>query len=179
MFPKIVTLAGFGLLLSPLTVLATGNAFNFDCDTPAGRFSQVEMPVGVGGVVVTGELQLNEARSDPRWVPTAFVMLHNGEPESGVGFRAAVLRESADKITLHAQNLEIDDLSAFGSVPWATKTIPFKLELSKSGQMIVSAGSETIEVEDSLKLASTLSLGCSTGDFSFREIRISSQTPEM
>ena len=162
-----------------LCALAAGAAtadertYSFDCDTMPGHYSQWTATTTASALVVTGTIQLNEIRVDKKWSVVANVNLRGGEDgKTTYGFRAY----DVDRLqkSLHLELLKPGGHLDFGddSMKPGKKPIPFRLELTANGALSVDVGGAKQSTELGNFRAKKLVIGCSTGDFSFGNIRI-------
>jgi|SRR5580692_2531265 hypothetical protein len=71
--PKFILLFSI-LLLSACAVTPRGSeSYYFDCDTPAGDFSEWNRTIAGTSFRITGSIELRSPRDDTRWQPTGSV----------------------------------------------------------------------------------------------------------
>jgi hypothetical protein len=169
-------LLGILLLLGSGAAESYDEAYQFDCDAPQGRYSQVQIPLGEGAAGIDGILVVNETREDKRYIPTAAIVIGREDHESSVGIIAAVFREFGEKLTLHAQGSTPEDRAEFGSLDWEGKELPFRLEWASEGRMKVKVGIKSGGVDFQRQTGAKLFVSCSTGDFSFKNVRVLSRS---
>jgi hypothetical protein len=170
----------FGLALIATCALVHGSAradertYSFDCDTPPGHFSSWTMSTNAVALVVSGTIQLNEIRVDKKkWSVVANVFLRGGEDgKTTYGFRAYDV--DRQQKSLHLELLKPGGHLDFGSdsMKPGKKPFPFRLELTASGALSVDVSGAKQTAELGHFKAKKIYFGCSTGDFSFENIRI-------
>jgi len=148
-------------------------AHSFDCDSPPGRVSRVLIPLPDGDVEVSGEIVINEIRGDDRWAPGANIFLHRIGEDADVGVRLAFLSGGSKEFTLQVQDAGSQSASPVGKGVWANEAIPFKVSLSVDGELTVQFGRGAVTQRKIPHRPAFLSLACTTGDFSFREVYLS------
>lgn len=159
------------------TAHADERTFKFDCDTPGGHYSSWTATTQASALVITGTLQVNEMRFEKRWSAVANVFIRGGaDGKTTYGFRAY----DADKLqkNLHLELLKPGGHEDFGSdsMKPGKKAVPFRLELTASGSLSVDVGGAKRSTELGAFIPKKVDLGCSTGDFTFADIRIE-ETP--
>jgi hypothetical protein len=148
----------------------------FDCDTPE-RFSEWSSTVPAGQVQLQGVLSINDLRVGSTWTSSANMVIGNAGNKVQVGLRLAVFGEHPDILQVMLSTGDPEKLIKLGVLPWRGKKLPFKVRLTREGQLLVELSA--ISTSQQLRGFSPggVSLACSSGDFSFKEIRISSPAP--
>jgi len=152
---------------------ADERTYSFNCDAPPGHFSSWTMSTHATALVVSGTIELNEIRVGKKWSVVADVFLRGGDDgKTTYGFRAYDV--DRQQKSLHLELLKPGGHLDFGSdsMKPGKKPFPFRLELTASGALSVDVGGAKQAVELGNFKAKKVYFGCSTGDFSFEDIRI-------
>jgi hypothetical protein len=121
-------------------------------------------------------VELIEPRHDPRWEPVANVFIGGKDGTSAVGLRAYLDWQSPDVLQFIVMEPGAPpSRQAVLSVPWHGSVTPFTVVLSGSGELKLSAASAEQTVQLSKFDARSVQLGCSTGQFKFRQVVIDEQ----
>lgn len=152
---------------------ADDRTYAFECDTQGGHYSKWTMTTEASALVITGTLRLNDMVADKKWSTVATVFLRGGaDGKTTYGFHAY----DVDRLqkSLHLELLKPGGHEDFGddSMKAGKKPVPFRLELTASGTLRASVGGAEKSTELGPFKPKKIELGCSTGDFSFADIRI-------
>ena len=169
--PPVFLLAVCALL--PSAAQADGRAYAFACDTPAGHFSSWSVTTQAPALVITGTLRLNEMIPDKKWSTVATVFIRGGaDGKSVYGFHAYDV--DRQQKTLQLELLKPGGHEDFGddSMKKGQKPVKFRLELTATGTLRANVGGAEKSAELGAFTPTKIELGCSTGDFSFADVRI-------
>jgi hypothetical protein len=124
-------------------------------------------------LVITGTLRLNEMVTDKKWSTAMNVFIRGGaDGKTAYGFRAY----DVDRLqkSLHLELLKPGGHEDFGndSLKTGQKPVPFRLELTASGALSANVGGAEKSTQLGAFAPKKIEIGCSTGDFSFADIRI-------
>lgn len=159
-------------------------AHYFDCDVPAGHFSEWSESLPSKPARVSGTLQMIEARKDPNWLPGANVVLEGEDNSAGGGFKMVLVNSvlpspngppvDPDKafLAVFRQDGERHTELTLGKIPWAGRTINFDLRWSRNGELSVTADGKTLTIPIAGLAPHKLALTCSTGEFRFEHVVI-------
>lgn len=164
-----LVLAMSGVMSSASTSAA---GLQFECDTPAGRYSTVEIPIATFGVEVKGELLVNAVRPSTDWAPEANVLIHSGQLDRAVGLRAFLYKGEESRLSLNMQGQDRDTYKEIDLQNWEGRVFQFKLTFTKNGHTILESGEGRAEMITDFSEVSALTLLCSSGDFSFRNVTV-------
>lgn len=182
-----VIIAGIALSITPAAGHAETQGITYDCDTAAGHFSELALPLPSGNVTVSGKLKVNQIAKDPEWAPTVRLALaasaQPGRPPSDLaGFQLMALPagklglKSKDKNAV-AQFLQWDERRGGQAVehePFGlTDGSPvYDFSLRFDGQSVLGTiGGQ----EQRIAFAASnpvVRIICSTGDFLITDLRI-------
>ena len=152
---------------------ADDRTFDFDCDAPEGHFTSWSASTTAAALTITGDLRIHELRLDKKWYALFSVMIYGGaDGKTKFGFRAYDIDQTQKK--LHLDLLKPGGHIDFGNdaLKPGKKSVPFKLELSATGTLSVDVGGAQQSAELGVFKPRSVDFGCSTGDFSFDDIRI-------
>ena len=166
---------GWLAVAAPLICAATDNPrHTFECDTPAGHFSQWTRSVSNGAIEISGKVVLNEVREDKKWTTVANVLLRHGKDRAGrFGIRFYTDKETSN--LLYIELLKIGGRAPIGtgSTRHSKKPISFTLRLDTTGLLTAAvAGSEASTQLADFK-PDSFEINCSTGDFEFTDVTVS------
>jgi hypothetical protein len=152
--------------------LADDRTYTYECDAPQGHHSSWTATTKAGTITITGSLRINEVRLDKKYVGVVYVYVKGGDDgKTSYGFRGY---DADDNQTLFFKLMKPGGHEDIGRKPLkaASKRIPFRLELTTSGTLLARVGEDERSVELGAFVPKSISLGCSTGDFSFSDLRI-------
>jgi hypothetical protein len=145
----------------------------FDCDVPAGKFSEWDQTILSKGAHLSGTIQMMEARKDPKWIPAASVFLVDGENLSAVGFQVVLYKSDSINVSLSMLGLGGESgRFTLATRPWEGKLIPFTLDLSDQGNLTLHLDGASRTVSVNPFRLKKVKLSCSTGQFKFRDVQI-------
>jgi hypothetical protein len=152
---------------------ADDRTYSFECDTQGGHYSKFSMTTQAPALVITGTLKLNEMVTDKKRSTSMNVLIRGGaDGKTRYGF----LAYDVDRLqkSLHLELLKPGGHEDFGtdSLKPGKKAVPFRLELTASGTLSASVGDAAKSTELGAFAPKQIEIGCSTGDFSFADIRI-------
>jgi hypothetical protein len=163
--------------MSLASALASTPAFAgplaWDCDTPAGRFSQIEAKA-TGAAIITGEFKGVEGRRDKRWAPTVFLQMKTGDGALILGLSFVVHPGHVESMTVQVVRTESGErkTATLGEVPFG-EAIPFRVLFDGAGEVEISAGALKARTRVAATPATSLSASCSTGQFTFSNLTFS------
>lgn len=148
------------------------DTYYFDCDTPEGRFSQSSLPSTTQGLTVSGNLTVVLTRDDPKWIPSARVILVGDDNKPVMGLLFDVDKQSPNSLRVTVGSPGATP-RAIGTTPWQQKIIPFAVRLSPSGELGVSvAGGPSQSLRLDGFSVRKVAFVCSTGQFKFSDVRV-------
>lgn len=176
------------LALAPTMAHAQTQGIVYDCDTAAGHFSELALPVPTGAVTVSGKLKLHQIAKDPKWAPVmrlsfAASSQPGQSPTEFAGFQLTALPASKVGVKSKDKNAVVQFLQwderrggqdqehdIFG----LTDSAPvYDFSLTFDGQSVTgSIGGR----EQRMTLAvpnPVVRIICSTGDFLITDLKIS------
>ena len=158
---------------APSAVLASSpDTYYFDCDTPEGRFSQSSFPSTARELAVSGNLTVVLTRDDPKWIPSARVILVGEDNKLVAALLFDVDKQAPDSLRVSVGAPRTTP-RALGVTTWREhKIIQFAVRLSPAGEFGVSVAGgpvQSLKLDDSS--ARRISFVCSTGQFKFSDVR--------
>lgn len=164
-------LAAFALAAGS-AALADERVFTYECDAPPGHHSSWTATTKATAIIITGSLRINEVRLDKKSTGVVYVYFKGGvDGKTNHGFRGY---DADDNQSLFFKITKPGGHEDIGRKPVKTgnKRIPFRLELTTSGTLRAKVGDDEASVELGAFAPKSIGLGCSTGDFSFGDLRI-------
>lgn len=182
-------MAGFSRAAAAAMAIALGGAavvappayaegFSFDCDTPADHYSRIEQPVKGTRFHFSGTMASDSLRSGD------FAALVQGEVmalDGKSGVRTRLVKSSKEKNTLlmvvfTAMDGKINEYT-IGKVK-AGSPVGFAFSVADSGNLAVKFGEFAGELPLKLVDGAKLAVSCSTGDFTFTDVRMEERAQE-
>ena len=154
------------------TAHADDRAYTYECDAPEGHHSSWTATTQAHTITITGSLRINEVRLHKKFVGVVYVYVKGGDDgKTSFGFRGY---DADDNQSLFFKLMKPGGHEDLGRKPVkaGSKRIPFRLELTTSGSLRAKVGEDERSVELGAFAPKSISLGCSTGDFSFSDVRI-------
>jgi hypothetical protein len=147
--------------------------FQFDCDVPPAKFSEWNATLSPGLTRISGRVELIESRSHERWNPTASVLLVRGDEY--VGLQLHVVRAAPEVVQVSVYRpKEKGGRTLLMTVPWRAHPVAFTLTHEASGEFLLNVEGKEAALGVTDFRPDKLSLGCSTGEFKFIDIAVTS-----
>ncbi len=146
----------------------------FDCDAETGSASTWTTGINSPDLRVRGTIEFNHLHYQFKWAPVTSVLLSSGS-NTQTGFQF-LLRRHKPLDLLQVSIVNPDDPTAQTVIltyPWKGKPLPFTLALSRSGDVNVTVGDESVSLKVNSLRPDRLSLSCSAADVVFSNIVIS------
>ncbi len=155
--------AAAGLLASPLAAVP----IDYDCDTPGGSYSKLDLVQPGPDYRVTGRISAVKWRTHGRWYPTAVVALISASEREAVSVRIERPGESGV--------LLVESLIGGKSNKVAVGSLRLKEEVAfelsvHGGKAMVQVGGKSFPLEAEISPGAKLLISCSTGQFLFKAL---------
>jgi hypothetical protein len=144
-------------------------SYDFDCDVPAGHFSEWSGSLPSHITRISGSIALNRQEQDPRWLPVANVFLLGDSPGARVGLQLTAQRDKPTELVISVRDTA-GQRSVIGSTSTEGGPVSFLLSLSKRGVLTLAAGGATQDLELGDFKITKLALSCSTGEFMYKSV---------
>lgn len=156
--------------LIALAAPANAAPFSYDCDTGAGRFSELKQVQSGPDYRLSGRISANELATHKRWAPGANITVESADKKTRASLRilAPMQRAPLDvvlQITRDGQSEE----KALGQVG-LSQDLAFILTVA-GGQVRAEIGSMRSEAPIAIGSGASVSVVCSTGNFHFDDLR--------
>jgi hypothetical protein len=146
---------------------------SFDCDTPAGKYSEVNAATSAANARVTGFMQVLTLNTSTTWPPDAGVIFAGPDKLPRVGLETFVLPDKPAVLQIAIRGAGgAADHTVFASVPISDLKIPFTLLLSNSGQLALSVGDSATSLSVGPIDITRVNLYCSSARIHFSEVRL-------
>jgi hypothetical protein len=146
---------------------------SFDCDTAAGRYSEVNATTSAANVRVTGFMQVLSLNTASAWPPDAGVIFAGPSKLPRVGLETFVLPDKPAVLQIAIRGAGgAADHTIFASVPVSDLKTPFTLRLSSSGQLALSVGDATTTLSVGPIDLTRMNLYCSSAHIHFSEVQL-------
>jgi hypothetical protein len=147
--------------------------FQFDCDVPAGRASDWSGTVPPGLSKISGRVELIEPRRNEKWLPVASVWLERGDER--VGLQVHLAPSTPEVVQVSVVKPEDDGgRTLLTTAPWRAHAIAFTLTYEASGEIRLAIEGKEASLGVTDFRADKLSLGCSSGQFKFVDVAVTS-----
>jgi len=147
-------------------------AVTFDCDTPAGHYSQWKVDRTAQPVRIGGTVRALELRKEDAWVPGAHVYLYGNDGSIVVGITLSGNdRSTATLSAIVRSRKEEPKTVTLGSIPWSN-SVTFDLRFDGTRTIAITAGglAHVLELPDFRP--SAVSLRCTSGSFLFEKVSV-------
>jgi hypothetical protein len=148
---------------------------SFDCDTGAGRYSELNSAFSGTNAWITGFMQVLTLRTGSAWPPDAGVVFAGTSKLPRVGLETFVLADKPAILQIAVRGAGgAADHTVFASVPISDSQIRFTLRLGSSGQLSLSVGDAATSLSvGSIEITRT-NLYCSSAHVRFSEVQMGS-----
>jgi hypothetical protein len=151
-------------------------ASSFDCDTTAGRYTEVNAGTSAVNARVTGFMQVLTLNAAAAWPPDAGVIFAGPNKLPRVGLETFVLPDKPAVLQIAVRGAGgAGDHTVFASVPISDVKIPFTLRLSSSGQLALSVGDASTSLSVGPIDIMRMNLYCSSAHIHFSEVRLTAE----
>lgn len=145
--------------------------YKFECDTDAGKYSELNARAGGANLKVTGVMQVMAARPSPQWPPDAGIVLAGEGQYPRVGLESFVLPDKPLVLQLAVRGARSPgDHTVFATLPLTDAQIPITLVLGEHGLLSVSAGAATTTVAIGELEVTRINLYCSSSYVRFSSV---------
>jgi hypothetical protein len=146
---------------------------SFDCDTTAGRYSEVNAATSAANARVTGFMQVLTLNAASAWPPDAGVIFAGPNKLPRVGLETFVLPDKPAVLQIAIRGAGgAADHTVFASVPISDLKFPFTLRLSSSGQLALSVGDAATSLSVGPIDITRMNLYCSSAHIHFSEVQL-------
>jgi len=150
-------------------VWSDSEGYFFDCDVPAGNFSEWHGPIELAETIrISGTIEVVKLRHDKRWWPVGSIFLRNLGGES-IGLQVYVDWRDTDTFLL---GLFSGERKLLAEIPLTDEYIPFEFSLTRAGVLTATIAKHSESAEIDGFDAQRLALSCSSGQFKFRDIHV-------
>ena len=169
----------FAIGLMSTTAHAAG--IKYDCDTTAGHFSELILPVGEAPFTVTGKLEPMNPAKDKEYVPLARLAVSNASDQAGpsnegwAGFDYVLVPEKKGKIA----TIPLLEFSSLAKGQGKNETVIGQPSTQRVSFTIVYDGKKAeVSVDghrrsiDYVAANPVVTIVCSTGEFLFTDLQI-------
>jgi hypothetical protein len=148
--------------------------YSFDCDVPAGRYSNWTQSIDAEPIHVSGKLRLLAAISDPKWLADANVVLVDSRSPRTAGLRLVVDPNNLDSMAAALYDKEGSvRKTPIASPEWSDRSIPFVVSLTAAGLLTASFDGLSQSTQINGFKPDLLELNCSTGQFKYSDVSVS------
>lgn len=149
---------------------ATAAPVNYDCDTPAGSFSELSQVQAGPAFHVRGTITPLQWRDHRRWAPLGQVRIETSDRSRSIAVRV-IRPRGAERAEF---DIAVDNgsgvvSSELGSLA-LNEALSFDISLIANGDTVVQIGAERRSYRLDLGRNVQVSAVCSTGEFLFREL---------
>ena len=145
--------------------------YSFDCDTEAGKYSELNDATSGTNPWITGFMQVVTSRPGSAWPPDAGVVFAGTSKLPRVGLEAFVLPDNPAILQIAVRGIGgAGDHTVFASMPMSDARIRFTLRLSDSGQLSLSVGDATTTSSIGSVEITRVNLYCSSSHVHFSDV---------
>ncbi len=142
----------------------------YGCDTPAGRFSAIEVELPSAGFAVSGTITPNEFRKDAKWGPTVFVRIDSADNQNAAQVRYSGDPKAKNGIIVLSGMAAGAERNGDPQLAMIGKPFDFTIQVVSASEVLVMAGGRKAMLPAALGDKAKLTIGCSTGDFVFSNL---------
>jgi len=154
-------------------VVSGPGPYAFECDAPAGSFSEMNIRAPSGTIHVRGKVQFVATRSNDHWAASATVSIAGTRRLPKVGLQALVGADRPADVFLAVRGLGgSQERVVFTSTPMTNQPIPFDLILGESGNLDVVAAGASASLTVGLIATTRVNVFCSTAHVLFSDITV-------
>lgn len=164
------------LLAGSTTLVRAQNSeqtFQFDCDVPAGKASDWSGTVSPGLSKISGRVELIEPRRNEKWLPVASVWLERGDELVGLQVHVAPATPEVVQVSV-VKPEDQGGRTLLTTAPWRAHPIAFTLTYEASGEIRLAIEGKEASLGVTDFRADKISLGCSSGQFKFVDVTVTS-----
>jgi len=155
-----------------LASAANAAPFSYDCDTGAGRFSELKQTHPGPQYRISGRMAANELGTDKRWAPVANVTIESADGQSRAMLRLmAPTRRAPLDVVLSITKAGKTEVQTLGQVG-LSEELTFVLTAAQ-GRARVEIGTMRGEAAIDVGGGASVAVVCSTGNFHFNDLRFS------
>jgi hypothetical protein len=144
--------------------------FSYDCDTGAGRFSELKQVQAGPDYRISGRISANELAMHKRWAPGANLTIESADKKNRVSLRIlAPMQKAPLDVVLEISRDGQKEEKALGQVG-LSQELAFVLTVT-GGQAHAEIGSMRGEGPIAIGSGASVSTVCSTGNFHFEDLR--------
>jgi hypothetical protein len=149
--------------------------YRFDCDSEAGRYSEVNVAISGNNLWVTGFMQVVMTRPDPKWPPDAGVVFAGPSKLPRVGLETFILPDNPAVLQFAVRGTGGPaDHTVFASAPLSEARLRFTLKVSDSGELSLAVGDAKTALQIGSVEMTRVNLYCSSIHVHFSDVISSS-----
>lgn len=143
---------------------------SYDCDTGAGRFSELKQVQPGPAYRISGRIAANELGKHERWLPVGNINITSADNQTRAMLQiTASERKAPLDVLLRVINGDNDTSQTLGKVA-LSQELAFVLSVA-DGKVKVEIGDMRGEAQISMSGGASVAVGCSTGNFHFEDLR--------
>ena len=163
-------------LMIKMAAIATATLFvqraiaapvDYDCDTPAGSFSELSQTQAGPAYQLRGSITPRQWRDDRRWASVGQIRLENGDRSRSIALkvvRQPRTAQAAIEVTLQSGGEPRTE--TLGAVA-LNQAVPFELRLDPAGEGVVVMGGQRRAFHLDVGPNAKVQVICSTGEYLF------------
>jgi len=150
--------------------------YAFDCDSPPGKYDQLNIHASGTKLKVSGNVRVLEWRTHEKWAANADVSFRGAIKSDWVAIQLFVMPWAAKtvQIAVHDNSQKAQERTVFASTPVTDRMFHFELTLDGSGRLVASFPGASKSVNVTPYEVTRLHLGCSTAHAQFSDVTVSS-----
>jgi hypothetical protein len=155
---------------SPAAPPVSAPPLAWDCNTPAGRLSELEQVQPGPAYRISGRIRADDLTDDGRWEPAANIFVESADEQDRVMLQLiAPERRSPLRIVLRTHHGEKQEVRTLGTIALGEEAA-FTLTVER-GRARAEIGTIKAEAAADVGEAARVGVACATGSFRFDELR--------
>jgi hypothetical protein len=149
---------------------------SYDCDTGAGRFSELKQVQPGPAYRISGRIAANELARHERWAPGSNITIESADEQNRVSLRIlAPMQKAPLDVVLEITKAGKTETQALGRVG-LSQELAFVLAFA-DGRVRAEIGTMRGEAPLAIGAGASVSVVCSTGNFHFNDLRFEDAGP--
>jgi hypothetical protein len=168
MSARVVGLVAAAVLTMGASSPVSAQSKSYDCAAGGGQFTQLTRESAGGKPAVSGQVQVKQLRSDDKLLPTATVRVST--KKDFVALQLTPIAPDSQSVLIRVRNGTgaHEEFEELGTLT-LNEPLAFRIDLLK-GEVRVTAGNQSVTVQQLMRGDRTVALTCSTGAFEFKNL---------
>jgi hypothetical protein len=168
MSARVIGIVAAAVLAIGASTPVSAQSRSYDCTAGGGQFTQLTRESAGGNPAVSGQVQVKQLHSDDKLLPSATVRVST--KKDFVALQLTPTAPDSQNVLVRVRNgtgaqEEFEDLGTLT----LNQPLSFRIDLLK-GEIRVTAGNQSVTVQQLMRGDRTVALTCSTGAFEFENL---------